>query len=185
MAGPLRAGHAGRRAARRRSTVERIDVVVDKGQEPDDGGLLGASRAPTWRELLRERGVDEVTSSAWRTDYCVKNTVLDALKAGLRRRRSHRERDPRPVEVEPGDAERAIEELRRAGVVVSDESGARDARRAASLDALVEHDLAVERAVDRALGGDHLQALDLLLGQVAGSRMTSSKRVGQPRSAGA
>src|SRR3954454_7479677 len=34
------------------------------------------------------------------------------------------------------------------------------------LDVLVEHHLAVERAVDRALGGNHAQALDLLLAQV-------------------
>ena len=32
------------------------------------------------------------------------------------------------------------------------------------LDPLVEGDLALERAVDRALGGDHLQPLDLLVG---------------------
>ena len=33
---------------------------------------------------------------------------------------------------------------------------------------LVEDDLALERAVHRALGRDHLQALDLLLGEVGG-----------------
>src|SRR5215217_6035808 len=36
------------------------------------------------------------------------------------------------------------------------------------LDTLVEHDLAVERAVHRALRGDHAQALDLLLAQLLG-----------------
>ena len=35
-----------------------------------------------------------------------------------------------------------------------------------ALDALLEHDLAVERPVDRALRRDHAQALDLLLGQI-------------------
>src|SRR3954471_10495391 len=34
-----------------------------------------------------------------------------------------------------------------------------------ALDTLVEHDLAVERAVNRALGGDHAQLLDLVLAQ--------------------
>src|ERR1700730_2657390 len=37
-----------------------------------------------------------------------------------------------------------------------------------ALDTLEEHDLAVQRAVDRALRGDHPEALDLLLGQVIG-----------------
>ncbi len=35
-----------------------------------------------------------------------------------------------------------------------------------ALDALLEHDLAVERAVHRALRGDHPQPLDLLLGEI-------------------
>ena len=35
-----------------------------------------------------------------------------------------------------------------------------------ALDALGEHDLAVERAVHRALGGDHQQALNLLFGEI-------------------
>ena len=35
-----------------------------------------------------------------------------------------------------------------------------------ALNALLEHDLAVERAVHRALRGDHAQALDLILGQI-------------------
>ena len=49
--------------------------------------------------------------------------------------------------------------------------GPRAARAASSvrerdaLDTLVEHDLAVERAVHRALGGDDAQALDLLVGE--------------------
>src|SRR6185312_6425227 len=37
-----------------------------------------------------------------------------------------------------------------------------------ALDTLVEHDLAVERAVHRALGGDDAQALDLVLAQPLG-----------------
>src|SRR5919205_4005498 len=37
-----------------------------------------------------------------------------------------------------------------------------------ALDTLVEHDLAVERAVDRALGGDHAELLDLLGAEAVG-----------------
>src|SRR4051794_5372040 len=42
-------------------------------------------------------------------------------------------------------------------------AGHRDA-----LDALLEHALAIEHPVDGALGGDDLEALDLLLGEVLG-----------------
>ena len=41
-------------------------------------------------------------------------------------------------------------------------------RQVDALDALLEHDLAVERTVDGALRGDHAQALELLLRQVLG-----------------
>src|SRR3954452_22231293 len=45
---------------------------------------------------------------------------------------------------------------------------ARSARERGALDTLVEHDLAVQRAVHGALGGDHAQALDLLVAEVIG-----------------
>ncbi len=51
------------------------------------------------------------------TDYCVKHTALDALRAGFRVRV-----DPegvRGVNVNPGDSDRALEELRDAGVTVT------------------------------------------------------------------
>ena len=48
-----------------------------------------------------------------------------------------------------------------------DQDGGELVRRASGeLDPLFEHDLALERAVDRALGRDHLQLLDLLLVEV-------------------
>src|SRR3954471_10700462 len=45
---------------------------------------------------------------------------------------------------------------------------ASSARERDALDTLVEHDLAVERAVHGALRGDHAQALDLLLAERVG-----------------
>ncbi|HKO41901.1 MAG TPA: bifunctional nicotinamidase/pyrazinamidase [Pyrinomonadaceae bacterium] len=62
---------------------------------------------------LRQLGVEEVWVGGLATDYCVKNTVLDALKEGLRVKAL--EDGMRAVEVNPGDGERAIEEMRAAG----------------------------------------------------------------------
>src|SRR4051812_15464151 len=44
-----------------------------------------------------------------------------------------------------------------------------------ALDTLVEHDLAIEGAVHRALGRDDAQALDLLLGQRVGQAQDEAK----------
>lgn len=70
---------------------------------------------------LRRLGVEEVWVGGLATDYCVKNTVLDALKEGFRVKAL--QDAMRPVELQPGDGERAIEEMRRAGakLVMSDE----------------------------------------------------------------
>ena len=62
---------------------------------------------------LERLEVEEVWVGGLATDYCVKNTVLDALKSGLRVKAL---RDAmRPVELNPGDGDRALEEMRAAG----------------------------------------------------------------------
>jgi len=65
---------------------------------------------------LRRLGVEEVWVGGLATDYCVKNTVLDALKEGFRVKAL--EQAMRPVEVNPGDGERAIAEMREAGAQI-------------------------------------------------------------------
>jgi nicotinamidase/pyrazinamidase len=93
----------------------RVDVVVDKGQHRELPGYSGFERTEL-EQLLRDRGVDEVTIVGLATDYCVKNTALDALDKGFRVTV-----DPdavRGVDVEPGDADRALDELREAGADV-------------------------------------------------------------------
>jgi nicotinamidase/pyrazinamidase len=93
----------------------RVDVVVDKGQHRELPGYSGFERTEL-EQLLRDRGVDEVTIVGLATDYCVKNTALDALHKGFRVTV-----DPdavRGVDVEPGDADRALDELREAGADV-------------------------------------------------------------------
>ena len=96
--------------------AQSVDVVVDKGQDQAADGYSGFEDTDL-EELLRSHGIEDVTVVGLATDYCVKNTALDALRAGFRVRV-----DPegvRGVNVDPGDADRALEELRDAGVTVA------------------------------------------------------------------
>ncbi len=68
---------------------------------------------------LERLNVKEVWVGGLATDYCVKNTVLDALKYGLRVKVL--QDAVRAVDLEPGDGVRAIEEMRKAGAEIVDE----------------------------------------------------------------
>jgi nicotinamidase/pyrazinamidase len=94
----------------------RIDVVVDKGQDPQADGYSGFE-ATLLEELLRAHGVDHVTIGGIATDYCVKNTALDALRERLEV--TVDSAGVRGVDVEEGDSERALDELRQAGAAVT------------------------------------------------------------------
>jgi nicotinamidase/pyrazinamidase len=94
----------------------RVDVVVDKGQDPSAEGYSGFEATPL-EELLRAHDVDRLTLGGIATDYCVKNTALDALRLGFGVTVDRQA--VRGVEVEPGDSERALDELRAAGATVS------------------------------------------------------------------
>jgi nicotinamidase/pyrazinamidase len=95
----------------------RIDAVVDKGQARDREGYSGFEGTELER-LLREHDVDAVDVIGLALDYCVKETALDARRAGFDVT-VHRGAT-RAVEVQPGDGERAVDELRAAGVEVVD-----------------------------------------------------------------
>lgn len=90
----------------------RLQVIVSKATVPDQeaySGFEGTALA----EILRQRGVKRVLVGGLATDYCVKATALDARKAGFEV--IVLEDAIRGVEVKPGDCERAVEEMRRAG----------------------------------------------------------------------
>jgi len=95
---------------------EPIDAIVDKGQDPGTEGY-SAFDATSLAETLRARGVDAVTVVGLATDYCVKNTALDALREGFAVTVDRA--GVRGVDVEPGDAERALDELAAAGATVA------------------------------------------------------------------
>ena len=92
-----------------------VDVVVDKGQDPGTEGYSGF-QATKLEDLLRERGIDRLTVVGLATDYCVKNTVLDARALGFDV--DVDESAIRAVDVEAGDGQRAIDEMRAAGACV-------------------------------------------------------------------
>jgi nicotinamidase/pyrazinamidase len=89
-----------------------VDAIVDVGVERDDEGYSGFEKS-TLADLLRREGIDEVAVVGLATDYCVRASAIDACREGF---------DTtvvtdaiRPVEVEPGDGERALEDMMRAG----------------------------------------------------------------------
>ena len=72
-------------------------------------------------DQLHQQNVEEVVVGGLATDYCVKSTVLDARKNGFKVKAL--KNAMRAVDLQPGDGERAIEEMRDAGAeVVSTDS---------------------------------------------------------------
>ena len=93
-----------------------LDAVVDKGQARDTEGYSGFEGTGL-AGLLRDRGVDHVTVVGLATDYCVKNTALDALREGFSV--TVDSTATRGVDLELGDSERALAEVRTAGASVA------------------------------------------------------------------
>ncbi len=99
--------------------------VVRKGVDGRDGYSGFSVRhpetgevAPTRLEsLLRIRTAERVVICGLATDYCVVETALDARRLGFRA--VVLQEGIRAVDLRPGDGERAIERMRRAGVEVS------------------------------------------------------------------
>ncbi|HEV2813979.1 MAG TPA: nicotinamidase [Solirubrobacteraceae bacterium] len=89
-----------------------IDVVLDKGQDPASDGY-SAFDGTEFGALLRERGIDRLTLVGLATDYCVKNTALDALREGFEVEVDRE--GVRGIDVKPGDVESAIAEVTAAG----------------------------------------------------------------------
>jgi len=93
----------------------KIDVVVDAGFRPELEGYSGFEET-TLEQELRSHDVDEVTVVGLATDYCVRATALDARRAGFGVTVDRA--GVRGIDVEPGDSERALDELRAAGATV-------------------------------------------------------------------
>jgi nicotinamidase/pyrazinamidase len=101
--------------------LQEIQYVVQKGTDCEVDSYSGffdnaRRRATGLERLLREKNVREVHVMGLATDYCVRATALDARSLGFRTVLITR--GCRGVERNPGDCERAIEEMRAAGVVI-------------------------------------------------------------------
>jgi len=94
---------------------EKVDHIVDKGVRPALKGYSGFEDTHL-AELLRRRGILRLTVVGLATDYCVRETALDALRHGFD---VVVDREGiRGIDVEPGDSERALHRLEEAGARV-------------------------------------------------------------------
>jgi len=92
-------------------------IIVNKGDDPQRHGYSAfeghTSEGKTLLEDLRARHITRVYIAGIATDYCVRQSALDALRAGLEVR-------VLPdaiagIDVRPGDAQRALDEISAAG----------------------------------------------------------------------
>ena len=91
--------------------------VIRKGSGGEDGysgfsvrdpesGQVGSTRLES---TLRDRGVERVVVIGLATDYCVKETALDALRRGFET--TVLSKAVRAVDLQPGDGEEALAEI--------------------------------------------------------------------------
>jgi nicotinamidase/pyrazinamidase len=98
--------------------------VVRKGTGGEDGysGFTvrdpkdGEERPTALEDLLRDRGIERVVVTGLATDYCVRETALDATRLGFGT--VVLAEGVRAVDLRPGDGERALEDVRAAGARV-------------------------------------------------------------------
>ncbi len=88
--------------------------IISKGTGDEDN--YSAFDGTNLDATLRQRGVEELWVGGLATDYCVKNTVLDALREGFHVKAIADAM--RAVNLQPDDGERAIEEMWRAGAQI-------------------------------------------------------------------
>ena len=97
--------------------ASRVDAIVDAGREPEHEGYSGFEHTDLER-VLRDHDIDTVHVGGLALDYCVKATALDARRAGFDV--TLHQSATRAIEAEAGDTDRALEELREAGVRIDD-----------------------------------------------------------------
>ncbi|HEX3468213.1 MAG TPA: isochorismatase family protein [Candidatus Elarobacter sp.] len=99
-----------------RLDLGKVDVVVDKGTAVETDGYSGFA-ATVLAGDLREHGVKRVFVCGLATDYCVKATALDAVHDGFEA--VVIDDASAAVNIDPRDEQRALDELRAAGVGIA------------------------------------------------------------------
>jgi nicotinamidase/pyrazinamidase len=98
-------------------------TIISKGIDESADGYSGFDGTNLARNL-RDQEVEEVWVGGLATDYCVKHTVLDALREGFDVKALADAM--RPVNVNPTDGAQAIEAMRNAGAqIIGNERAAR------------------------------------------------------------
>lgn len=93
----------------------KADIVVSKATT-SAVDAYSAFDGTNLAKILKERGIDTLVVGGLATDYCVKATVLDAIKAGFAVELLVD--GIRAVDVEAGDGDKAIEEMVQAGAML-------------------------------------------------------------------
>ena len=93
-----------------------LDAVVDVGRGREDEGYSGFEKSEL-AAILRSHEVDDVYVCGLATDYCVRASAIDACREGFAV--TVVEDAIRAVEVQPGDGERALVDMRAAGARVA------------------------------------------------------------------
>ncbi|MFQ6673426.1 MAG: nicotinamidase [Fidelibacterota bacterium] len=91
-------------------------AIVSKATSPEKDAYSGFDGTDVGPQLKRA-GVDHIVVCGLATDYCVKATALDALKEGFRV--TVVLDGVRGVNLQPDDSDKAIDEMRDAGIVVT------------------------------------------------------------------
>jgi nicotinamidase/pyrazinamidase len=89
--------------------------IVSKGQDRDREAYSGFQGTDLGSTLMRN-GISEVFIGGLATDYCVRQTCLDALKEGLFA--VVIEDCVRPVDIRPGDGAKALGEMEKEGAKI-------------------------------------------------------------------
>lgn len=90
-------------------------LIIEKGTKADEEAYSAFQGAPL-AQSLHKLGVDTVFATGLATDYCVKETVFDALKEGFK---AYLVQDAcRGVDNPSGMAAKALDEMRQAGVKI-------------------------------------------------------------------
>jgi len=111
------------------SGLKLVGPVIRKGSNGEDGysgftmrdPVSGETIATELEQLLRQNEIERVVIAGLATDYCVKATALDAAALGFST--AVLTNAIAAVDLQPGDGERALAEMRETGVETIDGAG--------------------------------------------------------------